>query len=235
MTFLPISDYGLIGNSHGAALVGKNGSIDWCCMPRFDSPSIFAAVLDGKLGGRFTIAPRDEWSSSQRYISDTNVLETRFETADGIAIVTDCMPLFESDTDPSGLTIRHQIVRMVRCARGKSTMEVIYQPMPDYGRAIPSVTNTNDVLVTEWNDQRLDLLTPVDLDVTDNGALGVLHLSEGDEVAFVLGYSDSSLPKPPDTPHPFHVQIDPRVTGRSCGLLFNTCLHVMELMNTRSR
>ena len=197
MTFLPISDYGLIGNSHGAALVGKNGSIDWCCMPRFDSPSIFAAVLDDKLGGRFTIAPRDEWSSSQRYISDTNVLETRFETADGIAIVTDCMPLFESDTDPSGLTIRHQIVRMVRCASGKSTMEVIYQPMPDYGRAIPSVTNANDVLVTEWNDQRLDLLTPIDLDVTDNGAVGLLHLVEGDEVAFVLGYSDSSLPKPP--------------------------------------
>ena len=89
MTYLPISDYGLIGNCHGAALVGKNGSIDWCCMPRFDSPSIFAAVLDDKHGGRFTIAPRDEWLSSQRYISDTNVLETRFETADGIVIVTD--------------------------------------------------------------------------------------------------------------------------------------------------
>ncbi|MEE2656312.1 MAG: glycoside hydrolase family 15 protein [Chloroflexota bacterium] len=197
MTYLPISDYGLIGNCHGAALVGKNGSIDWCCMPRFDSPSIFAAVLDDKHGGRFTIAPRDEWLSSQRYISDTNVLETRFETADGIAIVTDCMPLFESDTDPSGLTIRHQIVRMVRCASGKSTMEVTYQPMPDYGRAMPSVTKTNEVFVTEWNDQRLELLTPVDLDVKNNGALGVLNLVEGDEVAFVLGYSDSNHPKPP--------------------------------------
>ncbi|SVC32143.1 uncharacterized protein METZ01_LOCUS284997, partial [marine metagenome] len=196
MTFLPISDYGLIGNCHGAALVGKNGSIDWCCMPRFDSPSIFAAVLDDEFGGRFAIAPRDEWSSSQRYISDTNVLETRFETADGITIVTDCMPLFESTTDPSGITVRHQIVRMVRCASGKSTMDVTYQPKPDYGRAAPSLTKTNKVLVTQWNDQRLELLTPIELDVTNNGASGVLDLVESDEVAFVLGYSDSDNPLP---------------------------------------
>mgnify|MGYP000380247663 FL=1 len=121
MTYKPIGHYGLIGDRHSAALVGTDGSIDWCCIPRFDSPSIFAGILDDEKGGDFAITPQGEWSSTHRYISDTNVLETRFETADGVAIVTDCMPLFESATDPSGLTVRHQIIRMVHCASGKVT------------------------------------------------------------------------------------------------------------------
>jgi GH15 family glucan-1,4-alpha-glucosidase len=197
MTFIPISDYGLIGNCHGAALVGKNGSIDWCCIPRFDSPSIFAGVLDEERGGHFAITPQGAWSSSHRYISDTNVLETRFETDSGIAIVTDCMPLFESPTDPSGLTVRHQIIRMVRCAKGTSTLDVTYQPMPDYGRASVALTQDGERLVTTVGEQRWELLTPIALEVHEQHASGVLELKEGDEVAFVFGYSDSANAKPP--------------------------------------
>ena len=195
MTFIPISDYGLIGNCHGAALVGKNGSIDWCCIPRFDSPSIFAGILDDEKGGHFAITPQGEWSSTHRYISDTNVLETRFETADGVAIVTDCMPLFESATDPSGLTVRHQIIRIVRCARGNVTMNVTYQPMPDYGRADAPISKEDTVLVTQWDDRRWELTSPITLAISGETATGLIELAEGGEVAFVLGYSDNDNPQ----------------------------------------
>ena len=197
MTFIPISDYGLIGNCHGAALVGKNGSIDWCCIPRFDSPSIFAGILDDEKGGHFAITPQGEWSSTHRYISDTNVLETRFETADGVAIVTDCMPLFESATDPSGLTVRHQIIRIVRCARGNVKMNVTYQPMPDYGRADAPISKENTVLVTQWDDRRWELTSPITLAISGETATGFIELVEGGEVAFVLGYSDNDNPQTP--------------------------------------
>ena len=197
MTFIPISDYGLIGNCHGAALVGKNGSIDWCCIPRFDSPSIFAGILDDEKGGYFSISPQGEWSSSHRYISDTNVLETRFETAEGVAIVTDCMPLFESATDPSGLTVRHQIIRIVRCASGKMMMDVAYQPMPDYGRADASLTTEDGLIVTTWEERRWELSSPTTLTVSGQTANGTLELAECGEVAFVLSYSDSDNPKTP--------------------------------------
>jgi len=197
MTFIPISDYGLIGNCHGAALVGKNGSIDWCCIPRFDSPSIFAGILDDEKGGHFAITPQGEWSSTHRYISDTNVLETRFETADGVAIVTDCMPLFESATDPSGLTVRHQIIRIVRCARGNVTMNVTYQPMPDYGRADAPISKEDTVLVTQWDDRRWELTSPITLAISGETATGLIELAEGGEVAFVLGYSDNDNPQTP--------------------------------------
>ena len=197
MTFIPISDYGLIGNCHGAALVGKNGSIDWCCIPRFDSPSIFAGILDDEKGGHFAITPQGEWSSTHRYISDTNVLETRFETADGVAIVTDCMPLFESATDPSGLTVRHQIIRIVRCARGNVTMNVTYQPMPDYGRADAPISKEDTVLVTQWDDRRWELTSPITLAISGETATGLIELAEGGEVAFVLGYSDNDNSQTP--------------------------------------
>ena len=197
MAFIPISDYGLIGNCHGAALVGKNGSIDWCCMPRFDSPSIFAAVLDDERGGNFAITPQGTWASSHRYISDTNVLETRFETSSGVAIVTDCMPLFEDPNDPAGLTVRHQIIRMVRCASGRVTLDVTYHPMPDYGRAEVALTQEGERIITQLGEQRWELLTPIALEVNEHQATGVLELAEGDEVAFVFGYSDNENAKPP--------------------------------------
>ena len=82
MTYRPISDYGVIGDMHSAALVAVDGSIDWLCFPRFDSPSVFAALLDTGNGGRFQIHPADPSArSSQRYLPDSNVLTTEFRTA----------------------------------------------------------------------------------------------------------------------------------------------------------
>src|SRR5437879_9980562 len=98
--YQPIEDYGLIGNLHTVALVGKNGSIDWCCLPRFDSPSVFGALLDAKKGGFYRIAPPDmpETGYKQLYLPDTNILLTRFLTQDGVGEIIDYMPVsLESD------------------------------------------------------------------------------------------------------------------------------------------
>ena len=96
MAYQPIEDYGIIGNVHTAALVGLNGSIDWFCCPRFDSPSVFAAMLDDKKGGFFRIAPvGDRITHKQLYWPGTNVLITRFLSTDGVGEITDYMPVGE--------------------------------------------------------------------------------------------------------------------------------------------
>ena len=93
-SYQPIENYGIIGNMRTAALVGMNGSIDWLCLPHFDSPSVFAAILDDRKGGRFRIAPSgDDFRNKQFYWPDTNILITRFLHADGIGEIEDYMPV----------------------------------------------------------------------------------------------------------------------------------------------
>src|SRR5260221_13971601 len=91
--YLPIEDYGIIGNLYTVALVGKNGPIDWCCIPRFDAPSVFGALLDAEKGGFFRIAPPDApgIGRKQLYLPDTNILITRFLTVDGVGEIIDFM------------------------------------------------------------------------------------------------------------------------------------------------
>src|ERR671920_78853 len=115
MAYLPIEDYGLIGNTHTAALVGIDGSIDWLCLPHFDSPSVFAAILDEHKGGYFRIAPEhDHVTRKQVYWPETNVLITRFLHADGVVEVIDYMP---AGLAPGAPGFR-QLVRRVEAIRG---------------------------------------------------------------------------------------------------------------------
>ena len=114
--YKPISAYGIIGDMRTCALVGLDGSIDWCCFPRFDSSSLFAAILDHKQGGRFRIAPTAAYTSSQRYLPATNILVTTFHTdAGGVVEVTDFMPSLERGRELSAF---HEIHRRIRCTRG---------------------------------------------------------------------------------------------------------------------
>src|SRR4051794_12264498 len=131
MRYQPIENHGIIGNMHSAALVSLEGSVDWLCLPRFDSPSVFGALLDAEKGGRFRIAPAagGELRRKQYYWPDTNVLITRFLHPDGIAEVEDYMPV------GPGAGPDAQLVRRVRVIRGRLPLEVECRPAFDSPRA----------------------------------------------------------------------------------------------------
>ncbi|MET0951670.1 MAG: glycoside hydrolase family 15 protein [Aeromicrobium sp.] len=135
-----ISDHGLVGDLQTAALVSTDGTIDWFCSPRFDSPSIFGCLLDHERGGHCRIRPTaPEVTRKQLYIPDTAALVTRFLTEDGVGEVVDFMPI----NDPTTATEEHWIVRMVRCVRGTMTFAVDIAPRFDYGRARHEVQVTD--------------------------------------------------------------------------------------------
>ena len=126
-----IADHGLIGDLQTAALVSTDGSIDWFCAPRFDSPSIFGALLDHHKGGHFRIRPKvDAFTSKQLYFPDTAILITRFLTEAGVGEIVDLMPVASSEVAAD----HHRIVRQVRCVRGHMTFAVDIAPRFDYGR-----------------------------------------------------------------------------------------------------
>ena len=131
MGYQPIEDYGIIGDMHSVALVGTDGSIDWLCFPHFDSPSVFAAILDDEKGGRFKIAPAREGAArKQLYWPDTNILITRFFTPDGVGEVIDYMPVGVSENGHG----YHRLVRRVRVVRGELSFRVECSPAFDYAR-----------------------------------------------------------------------------------------------------
>ena len=137
--YRPISDYGLIGNCHSATLVGLDGSIDWCCLPRFDSAAAFSRILDAVRGGYFQVSPSGVRTVTRRYIPGTNVLETTFDTETGVAVLTDFMPTHEhchpEEPIESGPT--QQVSRILRCISGSVQFKVECYPRFDYGTIIP--------------------------------------------------------------------------------------------------
>ncbi len=136
----PISEHGLIGDLQTAALVATDGTIDWFCAPRFDSPSIFASILDQQKGGLFRIAAvADEVVVKQLYLPSSAILVTRFLTSDGVAEVVDFMPVHE----PTQATDHHRIVRLIQVVRGEVEFELECRPRFDYGREEHSLLLTD--------------------------------------------------------------------------------------------
>ena len=129
---VPIEDHGIIGDLHTAALVSTDGDIDWLCLPRFDSPSVFAALLDQERGGRFTVRCTGATRTKQMYLPDSNILLTRFLGENCVGEVVDFMVPHEHGRDGRGA---HQVVRLVRAVRGRVEVEVHCAPAFDYGRA----------------------------------------------------------------------------------------------------
>ena len=131
MAYQPIENYGIIGNMRTVALVGMNGSIDWYCYPRFDSPSVFGAILDDSKGGRFQICPLSEnIRHKQFYWPSTNILITRFLLPDGIVELEDFMPAGLQADSPW----YRQLYRRVRCVKGSVDISLSCRPAFDYGR-----------------------------------------------------------------------------------------------------
>lgn len=132
MSNLPISDYGLIGNTRTAALVSKQGSIDWCCFPRFDSPGFFSRLLDPR-GGHFTIHPVTTFDSKQQYLDDTNILETVFTTSTGSVRILDCFTVDYERNKHLELSPSHEILRIVEGLSGTVHLLYDFSPLPGFG------------------------------------------------------------------------------------------------------
>jgi GH15 family glucan-1,4-alpha-glucosidase len=202
MSYLPIENYGVIGDMRSVALVGKHGSIDWCCLPAFDSPSIFAAILDDQKGGFWSIAPACEVAVKQMYLPNTNVLVTRFFTDCGMGEVIDFMPIGREAGGQTEQTSR-QIVRIARSVRGPIPFRMECRPAFDFARAPHEISIGGDGAHAVFSADGQAFVIKGERGMARNGegVVSEFTLEGGDEVAFTIrhrrGRADSSLAEQP--------------------------------------
>ena len=178
-----IEDYALIGDTQAAALIGRDGSIDWLCLPRFDSGACFAALLGDRSHGRWRLGPAGEPKKvERRYLPGTLVLVTTFHTDDGVATVTDFMPVRGEAPD---------VVRVVEGVSGSVTIECDLVVRFDYGATVPWVRRDGDALALLAGPDALELHTPIDLHGEDLSTKGTFIVRAGDQVPFVLAWYPS--------------------------------------------
>lgn len=186
MPYRPIENYGIIGNMRTAALVGLDGSIDWFCFPHFDSPSVFAAMLDDAKGGHFSIKSRNaETRHRQFYWPETNVLMTRFLSPDGVGEIQDFMPAGAVEPWP------HQVIRRVRCTRGRLALRMECYPAFDYARLAPEVEMRPQGVCFRGGDLALELAASVPLQRDDRGVSAAFELNEEETAIFILRREDA--------------------------------------------
>jgi GH15 family glucan-1,4-alpha-glucosidase len=195
-----IADHGLIGDLQTAALVATDGTLDWFCSPRFDSPSIFASLLDHARGGRFSTRPLDEaFATKQLYFPDTAILITRFLTEGGVGELVDFMP-----TTGKSPSEEHRLVRMLRCVRGRISFAIEVAPRFDYGRQTHHLSVSGDGAVFNAGENRLALSLIREeeddrlgrYDATDEDDLGIsLSLEEGQMRGVVLQTGPDVVPR----------------------------------------
>ncbi len=193
MAYQPIENYGIIGNMRTVALVGMNGSIDWLCLPRIDSPSVFAGILDDQKGGHFKIAATNiELTHKQIYWPETNVLVTRFLSHDGVGEIRDFMPI--EGTDDTGSWNR--IVRLVTTNRGTMTFRVECQPAFDYARSPHETRLSPNGASFMSSEVGLTLESAIPLERDGTGVSAEFTLQEGQTRVFVLRETDASSDGP---------------------------------------
>jgi GH15 family glucan-1,4-alpha-glucosidase len=186
--FQPIENYGVIGNMRSIALVGMNGSIDFLCFPDFDSPSVFAALLDPSRGGFLRISPQiEDLHTKQLYLPDTNILLTRFLSESGVAEITDFMPVVESGDKAA---YGHHILRMIRVIKGRLTFKMQCAPRFDYARTGHSAQNEdNSIIFTPKSKQcpamALGASFPMQIEAGD--ATATFTLSAGETATLSFG------------------------------------------------
>jgi GH15 family glucan-1,4-alpha-glucosidase len=187
---LRIEDYALIGDCQAAALVGRDGSIDWLCWPRFDSPACFAGLLGGRDYGHWSISPKGDFKAHRRYRPDTLVLETDFETAEGAVTLVDFMPAGEWDSD---------VARIVIGRRGRVRMSTELVLRFDYGSYVPWVSRLPDGRLRAIAGPDMVVLdSPVRTHGEEFMTVADFEVGEGDRMPFVLMHSASHL-EPPQT------------------------------------
>jgi GH15 family glucan-1,4-alpha-glucosidase len=182
---LPIENYALVGDCHTAALVGKDGSIDWLCLPRFDSGACFAALLGGPEHGRWLLAPATPPTQvRRRYRGDTLILETDFDTEEGSVRVIDFMPLSDK---------RWDIVRIVEGLSGRVDMRMELVVRFDYGSIVPWVHRSQGILLLTAGPDTLELCASVEIEGENMHSIAEFSVSAGERESFTLNYRPSHL------------------------------------------
>jgi GH15 family glucan-1,4-alpha-glucosidase len=188
-----IQDYGIIGDCRAAALVSKFGSIDWLCWPSFDSPAVFAAILDKENGGSWSVRPREPFTTIRKYIPDSNVLQTEFHTSGGRATLTDLMPVASQQFKRDNLLPDHELMREAVCTEGKIELESYFRPRLNYGASavrIHKVGNCGLRLDANGGAYWLRCSAPMEVE-RDRIVLRAL-LTAGERLQFSFTYGEES-------------------------------------------
>ncbi len=187
MSATPIADYALLSDRHTAALVSSGGSVDWLCLPRFDSPSVFTRLLDSD-AGHFGVRPTDPAAEvGRRYLDGTMVLETMFTTATGTLVLRDALATGPSD-DPHqlGAAAPRMLVRCLTCTAGEVDVGVEFMPRPEYGVVAPLMSPVDGGVVARGGADILLLCCSIPLEVADAEATGRFTMREGEQLSFGL-------------------------------------------------
>ncbi|GAA4620164.1 glycoside hydrolase family 15 protein [Actinoallomurus vinaceus] len=186
MSTRPISDHGLLSDCRSAALVTSDGSVDWLCSPRFDSPAIFARLLDED-AGHWSIRPSGPAEVTRRYLPDTLVLETTFHCPGGTVVLVDALALGEHERGHGlGVSSPGVLLREAICVDGRVDLEVTYAPRPEFGLVHPLLERRRGALIAHGGAQVLTLSTPIDFQVRGSTAHTAVTLRAGDRLGMAL-------------------------------------------------
>jgi GH15 family glucan-1,4-alpha-glucosidase len=192
-----IEDYGVIGDMHGIALVSKEGSVDYCCLPHIDSPTVFAKLLDDEKGGHLTISPAADFTADQSYLPDTNILKTTFTTSSGKAELTDFMSvslkdssLYESES--------HEICRLVKGIEGVTEFKLECFPRPNYALSSPKIEKRGSRYIIRDGKETFSLIVEganIAPEIINDGVLINFKIAAGKEAMFMFTYGESASNK----------------------------------------
>jgi GH15 family glucan-1,4-alpha-glucosidase len=210
MSRRPIGDYALISNCHSAALISSEGSVDWLCFPRFDSPSVFGRLLDGE-AGHWLLRPTKEHRSRRRFVDRTMILETTFETPSGTLVLVDGMAVGRNERGHElGAQAPRALLRRITCTRGQAEIEMEYAPRPEYGLVCPLLTPVEGGVSASGGADVLVLSTPLPLRIEDGETVGRARfvLRSGESLCFALQHRSTwEAPRPAWR----HADIDARI------------------------
>lgn len=198
--YIPIRDYAIIGNLRSAALVSKDGSIDWAPAPYLNSPSVFAAILDDMKGGKWSITPTQPFTSKQEYLGQTNMLTTTFQTKEGTLELLDYIPAQAGKAMEE--IEKAEVHRKLTCTKGSFEVEVIFQPRFDYARGETSLSFSDHGLLVDHEGKRKgELISPGKYSLKDDIGSATLKLKEGESAYLTFHYHETDLKEWDDSHH----------------------------------
>jgi len=211
---LPIGDYAMLSDCSSAALVGTDGSIDWLCLPRFDSPALFSRLLDPD-AGHFSIAPTAPYTVTRAYVPGTLVLETTFTTDDGVVRLTDALAFPEGQRGHDlGKGSPHELLRSVEGVTGEVQLALEFAPRPEYGLVHPLFRQTEDGGRTFGGHSPIVIRAGAPVQVEGPTMTGTFTVSEGQEIGFAMRWAPADASDPTATnPGDDAVDADAHVAG----------------------